>query len=154
MEVRCRVRPASCGVRGRSGVPFEHIDIAWESLKKPDFLAINPNGKVPGFADGNLNLFESLAINLYLAKKYGTGELYPTNLEDEARVPCSGRCGRLPRSNPFPLPSVLVKFGYIYSDAAGAKAAVRTRDARTESPGRLRRVSAICWFARNSGLPI
>jgi glutathione S-transferase len=50
------------------------------------YLAINPNGKFPGFADGDLKLFESLAINLYLAKKYGTGELYPTNAEDEARV--------------------------------------------------------------------
>src|SRR5438270_12862372 len=63
------------------GLSFEHIDVAWDSLKKPEFLAVNPNGKVPGFQDGNVTLFESLAINLYLAKKYGTGELYPTNLD-------------------------------------------------------------------------
>ena len=56
------------------GVPFEHIDVPWEKLKGAEFLAINPNGKVPGFQDGDLTLFESLAINLYIAKKYGTDE--------------------------------------------------------------------------------
>ncbi len=103
------------------GLDFEHVDVAWDSLKKPDFLAINPNGKVPGFSDGKLNLFESLAINLYLAKKYGTGELYPTNIEDEARVfqwtlwAATEVEGNL-------LPKLLVKLG-ILSDAAAANAA-------------------------------
>src|SRR5262245_27438128 len=68
------------------GIPFETVEVPWDKLKEPAFLEINPNGKSPGFTDGNLNLFESLAINLYLAKKYGSGELYPTNAEDEARV--------------------------------------------------------------------
>ncbi len=102
------------------GVPFEHIDIAWDSLKKPEFLAINPNGKVPGFTDGSFNLFESLAINLYLAKKYGTGELYPTNLEDEARV-FQWTLWAGTEVEPLLVESVLVKFG-IYTDAASAKA--------------------------------
>jgi glutathione S-transferase len=103
------------------GLPFEHVDLAWDSLKKPEFLAVNPNGKVPGFSDGNLSLFESLAINLYLAKKYGTGELYPTNLEDEARTfqwtlwAATEVEGNL-------LPSVMVKFGML-TDAVSAKAA-------------------------------
>ena len=103
------------------GVPFEHVDVAWDGLKKPEFLAINPNGKVPGFSDGNLNLFESLAINLYLAKKYGTGELYPTNLEDEARA-LQWTVWAATEVEPCLLPSVLVKFG-IWSDAVAAKAA-------------------------------
>jgi len=68
------------------GIPFETVDVPWDKLKEPAYLAINPNGKAPGFSDGNFNLFESLAINLYLAKKYGTGELYPANAEDEART--------------------------------------------------------------------
>lgn len=68
------------------GIPFESVDVPWDKLKDPGYLAINPNGKAPGFADGDLKLFESLAINLYLAKKYGTGELYPATAEDEARV--------------------------------------------------------------------
>lgn len=102
------------------GLDFEHVDVAWDSLKKPEFLAINPNGKVPGFSDGNLNLFESLAINLYLAKKYGTGELYPTNIEDEARV-FQWTLWAATEVESHLLPSVLVKFG-ILSDAAAAKA--------------------------------
>lgn len=102
------------------GVPFEHVDIAWDGLKKPEFLAINPNGKVPGFTDGNLTLFESLAINLYLAKKYGTGELYPTNLEDEARVFQWTIWGGT-EVEPLLIESVLVKFG-ILTDAVSAKA--------------------------------
>ena len=41
------------------------------STRKPEFLAINPNGRVPALDDGGLLLCESLSINLYLAKKYG-----------------------------------------------------------------------------------
>src|SRR5579863_5046527 len=109
------------------GLPFEHVDIAWDSLKKPEFLAVNPNGKVPGFSDGNLNLFESLAINLYLAKKYGTGELYPTNLEDEART-LQWTLWAATEVEPNLIMSVLVKFG-IYNDSGAAKAG--TERART-----------------------
>ena len=103
------------------GVPFDHIDMPWDKLKEPSFLAINPNGKVPGFADGELKLFESLAINLYLAKKYGTGELYPTNIEDEART-FQWTLWAAGEVEPLVLPSLLVKLGYS-KDEAGAKAA-------------------------------
>ncbi len=102
------------------GLPYEHIDVTWDSLKKPEFLAINPNGKVPGFQDGNLTLFESLAITLYLAKKYGTGELYPTNIEDEARS-FQWTLWAATEVEPLLIESVLCKFG-ILSDTASAKA--------------------------------
>ena len=102
------------------GVPFEHIDVPWEKLKGAEFLAINPNGKVPGFQDGDLTLFESLAINLYIAKKYGTGELYPTTIEDEARV-FQWTLWAATEVEPLLLPSLLVKLG-IMKDAEGAKA--------------------------------
>jgi glutathione S-transferase len=104
-----------------SGVPFEHIDVAWDKLKEPSFLAINPNGKMPGFVDGDLKLFESLAINLYIAKKYGTGKLYPTNIEDEGRV-FQWTLFAATELEPALLPSVMVKFGFS-KDAEGAKAA-------------------------------
>jgi glutathione S-transferase len=102
------------------GVPFEHVDLGWDQLKSPDFLAVNPNGKFPGFADGDLKLFESLAINLYIAKKYGTGELYPTNIEDEART-FQWTLWAATEVEPLVLPSVMVKFGF-GSDPATAKA--------------------------------
>jgi glutathione S-transferase len=103
------------------GVPFEHTEIPFEDLKKADYLAINPNGKVPGFVEGDLKLFESLAINLYLAKKYGTGELYPANAEDEARV-MQWTLWAATELEPYLLPALLFALGFS-KDEAAAKAA-------------------------------
>ncbi|MCH4903771.1 glutathione S-transferase family protein [Cylindrospermopsis raciborskii CHAB3438] len=53
-------------------VPYEFVNLdmkAGDHLK-PDFLAINPIGKVPAIVDGELKLWESGAILLYLAQKY------------------------------------------------------------------------------------
>ncbi len=66
------------------GVPFEHEPTEMKDLKTPEFLAINPNGKAPAMVDGNLKLFESMAINLYIAKKYNKNALYPSSVEDQA----------------------------------------------------------------------
>ena len=68
------------------GVPFEHIALEMKDLKNPDYIKINPNGKVPAMIDGDLTLFESMAINLYLAKKYNKDGMWPTSLEDQARA--------------------------------------------------------------------
>ena len=55
-------------------IPYEHVAIGFldGSTHHPDFLRINPNGRVPAIDDDGLILFESMAINLYLAKKYPT----------------------------------------------------------------------------------
>lgn len=74
---------------GELGIPYEHvkIDFADGGTRRPEYLAINPNGHVPAIDDDGFKLSESMAINLYLAKKYGSGiGLYPQSLEDEARV--------------------------------------------------------------------
>jgi glutathione S-transferase len=70
------------------GLDFEHlpIEIGDAGARSPEFLAINPNGRLPFIVDGGFGLFESLAITLYLAKKHGLGTLYPTALEDEAKA--------------------------------------------------------------------
>ena len=68
------------------GVDYELVPTHFlGDSKKPDYLQINPNGRVPTLVDGDLVLFESMAINLYLAKKYG-GKLYPSDAADEARA--------------------------------------------------------------------
>ncbi|MDH2435383.1 glutathione S-transferase family protein [Pokkaliibacter sp. MBI-7] len=53
------------------------------STHNPEFLQLNPNGRVPALTDDSLKLFESLAINLYLAKKFG-GPLSPADMEEDA----------------------------------------------------------------------
>jgi glutathione S-transferase len=70
------------------GLDYEHIkvDFATGETRSPAHLALNPNGHIPVIDDDGVILWESMAINLYLAKKYGTGKLYPTGLEDEARA--------------------------------------------------------------------
>jgi glutathione S-transferase len=68
------------------GVPFEHIALEMKDIRAPEFTKINPNAKVPTMIDGDLTLFESMAINLYLAKKYNKDGMWPTSLEDQARA--------------------------------------------------------------------
>ena len=68
------------------GLDYEHlpIEIGAGGARSPEFLAINPNGRLPFIVDDDFVLFESLAITLYLAKKHSHGNLYPGTLEGEA----------------------------------------------------------------------
>lgn len=73
------------------GLDYEHVPLTWDdpALKQPDFLKINPAGTIPAIVDGGFALSESLAINLYLAKTYGTvgaAPLYPTTGQGEAEA--------------------------------------------------------------------
>lgn len=71
------------------GLDYTHVPLAFDDpmLKAADFLRINPAGAVPAIVDDGFALAESLAINLYLAKKYGAGgTLYPATVEGEAEV--------------------------------------------------------------------
>lgn len=54
-------------------IPYEFVllDTAQEEHRQPEYLAINPIGKIPGIVDGDFKLWESGAILLYLAEKYG-----------------------------------------------------------------------------------
>ena len=55
-----------------AGVPYTHKDIDMKNKehKSAEFLKINPNGKVPALTDGDFTLFESMAINYYIADAY------------------------------------------------------------------------------------
>jgi glutathione S-transferase len=70
------------------GLDFEHIptEIGAAGARQPDYLAINPNGRLPAIDDDGFILWESLAITLYLAKKHATGRLYPATLAGEAKA--------------------------------------------------------------------
>ena len=62
-----------------TGLPYEPIpvDTRKGDQHKPDYLAINPNAKVPAIVDGDAVVFDSNAILLYLAEK--TGKFLPAN---------------------------------------------------------------------------
>lgn len=67
------------------GVPYEYvfIDLQAEEQKQPEYLSINPMGKVPAIVDGDFKLWESGAILLYLAHKYGK---MPSSLEEQSEI--------------------------------------------------------------------
>lgn len=67
------------------GIEFEHVPTGFADggVKRPDFLALNPNGRIPALRDGDFTLWESMAINLYLARKHES-DLSPRGLEEEA----------------------------------------------------------------------
>lgn len=64
----------------------ELVDLAKGAQKKPEYLALNPNGKVPTLVDGDLKLWESYAIMIYLCEKTGRRELYPDELAARTEI--------------------------------------------------------------------
>src|SRR6266705_7134677 len=67
-------------------LPYENVKITPASdTRTPEFLRLNPNGHVPVLQEDGLTLCESMAINLYLARKYDKG-LWPRAVEDEGRA--------------------------------------------------------------------
>ena len=64
---------------------WTEIDTRDGSTRKPEFLRLNPNGHIPVLQDGDFVLWESMAINLYLARKYDKG-LWPKTVEGEGRA--------------------------------------------------------------------
>ncbi|MGZ0018801.1 glutathione S-transferase family protein [Nitrosomonas sp. wSCUT-2] len=70
------------------GLDFQHVRInPFEKEKNsPEYLKLNPLTQVPTLVDGDLVLTEAVAINFYLARKYGAGKLWADRLEDEALI--------------------------------------------------------------------
>jgi glutathione S-transferase len=77
------------------GIPFKHVPViqlyrladadaanAPLHTRSAAFLKVNPNGHIPSIEDDGLVLHESLAINLYLAKKHG-GPLAPASVAED-----------------------------------------------------------------------
>ena len=60
-------------------LPFEVIELDMKAgdNRKPDYLALNPFGQVPTIQDGDITLFDSNAILVYLAKRYGDASWLP-----------------------------------------------------------------------------
>jgi glutathione S-transferase len=68
------------------GLKYEHLPVEVSQAKSPENLKRNPNGHIPVLEDDGLILWESMAINLYLAEKYGKAPFWPSSVADHAQV--------------------------------------------------------------------
>ena len=62
------------------GAKYEHDPMPNTQAKNPDHLKRNPNGHIPVLEDEGHYIWESMAINLYLAEKYGKNGLWPADV--------------------------------------------------------------------------
>ena len=68
------------------GLEYTHVATHFfKDSKTDDYLSVNPNGRIPALVDGDVTLFESTAINLYLTKKYAPA-LYPVSEGEQAKA--------------------------------------------------------------------
>ena len=70
------------------GLEYETVpvDLRKQEQKAPEYLAMNPYGKVPVLVDGDTVLYESCIINEYLEEKYPDPPLLPADAVSRARI--------------------------------------------------------------------
>lgn len=92
MAIKLYSWPMSSGARTQwaleeLGIPYDYVqlDRSKGEHKTPEYLAINPNGKVPALVDDGVAYFESLAIAVHLGERYGVERgLWPSAPRDRA----------------------------------------------------------------------
>jgi glutathione S-transferase len=69
-------------------IPFESVSVRLleGDAQTPQYLALNPAGKVPTLVDGDFVMTESVAIVVYLAEKYPQKGLLPTDLKQRSQL--------------------------------------------------------------------
>ncbi|KAI8625086.1 glutathione S-transferase [Xylariaceae sp. FL1651] len=108
------------------GLPYEIVPIDFADIKKPEYLAVNPNGRLPAIYDPNtdLTLWESGAIIEYLVEKYdqenkisfpkGTNEAYLTKqwlyFQTTGQGPYYGQAVWFTRYHPEKIPSAVDRY--------------------------------------------
>jgi glutathione S-transferase len=70
------------------GVPYTYktVDLMKREQKTPEFLAMNPNGRVPVLDEDGFILYESNAILWYLGDKHGHGVIVPEDVRERAHI--------------------------------------------------------------------
>ena len=91
-ELKLFYSPGACSLAPHialeeTGAPFEPIltRLSDGANKTPEFLAINPKGRVPTLSDGGFVVTENPAILRYLSRKFPSAGLWPDDPRDEAR---------------------------------------------------------------------
>jgi glutathione S-transferase len=56
---------------------YMHVNLLKGEARKPEFLAVNPGGKLPALIDGDVTLTESAAICIYVADQFAATRLAP-----------------------------------------------------------------------------
>jgi glutathione S-transferase len=70
-----------------AGIPFEETVISLDDPEfKPRLLAVSPAGKVPVLIDGDVHVWESLAILEYLAERFPQARLWPADAKARAHA--------------------------------------------------------------------
>ena len=75
----------------QAGIPFEEVKVRFDSFEalstfKQTLLDITPVGKVPVLLDGDLAVWDTLAIAEYLAEQYPDQQLWPADVKARARA--------------------------------------------------------------------
>ena len=68
------------------GVKYEHVPMEVAQSHSPEHLKRNPNGHVPVLDDDGVTIWESMAINIYLAEKYGKAPFWPSSVAQHGHV--------------------------------------------------------------------
>ncbi|HNB27021.1 MAG TPA: glutathione S-transferase family protein [Alphaproteobacteria bacterium] len=116
------------------GLEFEHVAVAANDpkLKEPAFLKVNPTGRIPAIEDDGVAMGESLAINLYLARKYGGhSALAPATPAEEARL-LQWTCWAMTDLE-GPMGTVYLNRGFLPEDKRDPKAA-EAAEAQAQKP--------------------
>lgn len=109
---------------------FVNVDLLKGEQRRPEFLAINPAGKLPVLVDGDFVLTESVAIVLYLADKYPERDSCLPGPDREPR-PTAGCSSRRRSSNNL---------------SGGSRGTRRSTRRRSVSPRRSRSPGKISWI--------
>jgi glutathione S-transferase len=106
-------------VLAEKNLPYDivPIDLRQQEQKTPEYLKLNPYGKVPVLTDDGTVLYESCIINEYLDEKYPTPRLMPTDPAARAKA------------------RILIDFGLTQMDAAYTKLRMEmTKDEKERNP--------------------
>jgi glutathione S-transferase len=92
MTMKLYHSPGACSLAphialAETGIAFEavRIDFAKAEQRSPEYLAINPKGRVPALSDNGFVVTENPAILRYIARHVPSADLWPTDPRDEAR---------------------------------------------------------------------